>query len=89
MYDAQKARIDQARDRFDREVSARSPELRRTACEYLGVLSEFIRTFNDGPAADPAIVHVDTTGQLRQAEDLVVWAEQERQRVRTTLSDLP
>lgn len=87
MYDSKKARMDAARARFDRQASEGSPDLYQTAKEYLEILSDFIRTFNDGPGADPRLMALDTTGELRRMEEQAEWAEDERRRVRRVLAE--
>jgi hypothetical protein len=88
MYEAKKDRIDRLHTRFDREVADRDPMARRTGQEYLEALSDFIRTYDDGPAGDPKVAGVDTTGELTRVEEQAAWAEQERHRVRRALNDV-
>ena len=88
MYDAEKARLEEMRARFDRAAAERAPDTRRIADEYLAALTEFIRSFDDGPAADPVVAQEDTTGQLGRLEDFEAWAEAERHRVRRALMDV-
>lgn len=88
MYDAKKARIDELRVRFDEEIAKRSPEARKIGGEYLDALTEFVRAYNDGPAGDPKVAAMDTTGTLNRVEDHAEWAEQERHRVRGALKDI-
>jgi hypothetical protein len=88
MYEAKKDRIETLRRRFEDELAARSPGTRDVAQEYLDALTDFVRTYNDGPASDPAVAGVDTTGQLARVEEHATWAEQERHRVRRALNDI-
>jgi len=87
MYDAERARLEDLRARFDGAAAERAPDTRAVADEYLEALTQFIRSFDSGPAADPAVAHLDTTGQLGRAEELEEWAEGERHRVRRALAD--
>lgn len=88
MYEVEKARLEELRTRFDRAAAERAPDTRAVAGEYLEALTEFIRSFDEGPAADPTIAQEDTTGQLRRLEELSEWAEAERHRVRRSLADV-
>ena len=88
MYEAKKARIDEMRRRFDRQLGERSPEVQGTAREYLEALTDLVESFNDGPGGDPRIVGHDTTGELNRIEDQVKWAEDERRRVRRSLQEI-
>lgn len=88
MYDAKKDRIQRLQDRFEEELKERSTAARPAAEEYLKALTEMIRSFNDGPAADPRVPAMDTTGELDRTEDYVAWAEAERHRVRRALRDI-
>ncbi|MEW5929621.1 MAG: hypothetical protein AB1941_19375 [Gemmatimonadota bacterium] len=87
MYDAERARLEELRARFDRAAAERAPDARAVADEYLEALTQFIRTVDSGPAADPAVAHVDTTGQVGKLEEVEEWAEGERHRVRRALAD--
>lgn len=87
MYDAEKARLEEVRARFDRAAAERAPDARAVADEYLAALTEFIRAVDSGPAGDPAVAHVDTTGQVGRLEEMEAWAEGERHRVRRALAD--
>ncbi len=88
MYDSERAGLEEMRARFDRAAAERAPDTRAVADEYLAALTEFIRTFDSGPAADPTIAQEDTTGQLGRLEDFAAWAEAERHRVRRALVDV-
>lgn len=88
MYDDQKDRMEKLRTRFDREVAERTPQARRAGEEYLEALTTFVRTYDEGPAADPTISGLDTTGELRRVDEHAAWAEQERHRVRRAMIDL-
>lgn len=72
MYDAERARLEELRARFDRAAAERGPDARTVADEYLAALAQVIRAVDSGPAADPAVAHVDTTGQVGRLEE---WAE--------------
>ena len=87
MYDAEKAKIEEARARFERQAAEQSPALRRTAREYLDVLTDFLTTFNEGPGGDPRLLGLDTTGELKRIEERASWAEEERRRVRRILAE--
>lgn len=87
MYDAEKARLEELRGRFDRAAAERAPDARAVADEYLAALTEFIRAVDSGPVGDPAVAHVDTTGQVGKLEEMEEWAEAERHRVRRALAD--
>ncbi len=63
MYDVKKDRIEQLRVKFEEEKEKRSPEARQAAREYLHALSDFVRTYDGGPAGDPVIARIDTTGE--------------------------
>lgn len=89
MYEAQKARVEEVRTRYERDSAARSAEARATADEYLKVLTELIESVDHGPVADPEVAQVDTTGELHRVEEYAAWAEQERHRVRRAMNDLP
>jgi hypothetical protein len=88
MYEVERARLEELRTRFDRAAAGRAPGTRAVGGEYLEALTGFIRSFDEGPAADPTIAQVDTTGQLRRLEELSEWAEAERHRVRRALADV-
>jgi hypothetical protein len=88
MYEAEKDTIDRLRRRFEKDVSERTPEARTSGEAYLDALTSFIRTYNDGPAGDPGLARVDTTGELSRVEDQASWAEVERHRVRKALMDI-
>jgi hypothetical protein len=87
MYEAKKAQIDVLRTRFERQAAEHSPDLQRTATEYLDVLSDFVTTFNEGAGADPRLMGLDTTGELNRIEEQAAWAEQERRRVRKVITE--
>ncbi|MBW3628182.1 MAG: hypothetical protein KY464_02685 [Gemmatimonadetes bacterium] len=76
------------RARFDREVAEHLPSARQTAEEYLGLLTDLISTVEEGPVADPQLAGLDTTGSLKEAEELEAWAETERHRVRRALAEI-
>lgn len=88
MYDAEKARLEEMRARFDRAVGEHAPDSRAVADEYLEALTQFIHSVDSGPAGDPDVAHVDTTGQVGKLEELEEWAEAERHRVRRALADI-
>jgi hypothetical protein len=88
MYEEKKDQIDRLKTRFDVEMRARSPAARKVADEYLNALTDFIRSYDDGPASDPDVFRHDTTGQLTRVEEHAEWAEQERHRVRRALNDI-
>jgi hypothetical protein len=88
MYDAKRDRIEALRQRFDEEIATRSPRARAVADEYLEALTDFVNSYNDGPAADPTLAGVDTTGQLARVEEHAAWAEQERRRVRHAMQQI-
>lgn len=87
MYDSKKAKIEEVRDRFEKQLSEGSPKIRATGSEYLDVLSDFVDTFNNGPGADPRLLRIDTTGELKRMEEQAAWADDERRRVRRILGD--
>jgi hypothetical protein len=88
MYDVKRARIDQLQNRYRRQSTQRSPDLRQTAEEYVDALSDYIDTFNSGPGADSRLMGLDTTGELARMEEHAAWAELERRDVRRVLSEL-
>ena len=89
MYDIKKDRIERLRVQFEEEAAKRSPDIQRVGDEYLNALTDFIRTYDEGPAGDPHTVsRIDTTGQLSQIEDQAAWAEQERHRVRRMMGGI-
>ena len=87
MYDAERARIQEVRTRFEREVAEHSPTTLTTAREYLDALTQFLTTFNEGPGGDPRLLGLDTTGELSRLEEQARWAEEERGRVRRILAE--
>jgi hypothetical protein len=88
MYDAKKAKVDETAVRFNRLLAAEDPGAGEAGTEYLTALTDLIQSFNSGPAADPRIMGMDTTGELTRTDDHVAWAEQERHRVRKELREL-
>jgi hypothetical protein len=88
MYESKKDDIDRLRRRFERDAAQRAPEARRAGEEYLQALTDFIRIYDEGPAGDPMVSGVDTTGELSRVEEQAEWAEQERHRVRRALNDI-
>jgi hypothetical protein len=88
MYDDQNERIERLRTRFDREVEERAAGARETGEEYLDALTTYVRTYDEGPAGDPTLSGLDTTGELRRVDERAAWAEQERHRVRRAMSEL-
>ena len=88
MYEAKKDQIEQLRRRFESAIEARSPEAREVGSDYLDSLTDFVRTYNDGPAGDPRTAGLDTTGQIARVEEHASWAERERHRVRKALNDI-
>ena len=88
MYERRKAEIDELRKRFDMELAERSVHARDTGARYLEMLTDLIRTVDEGPAADPRLSGIDTTGELSRVEDFEAWAEEERHRVRRALTDI-
>ncbi len=88
MYDAWKARLEELRERFDSEFEMRSAQARQVGEEYLEAIDDFLRTFNDGPAADPQIAGLDTTGELNRNEEYAAWVQDEQRRVRHALYDI-
>ena len=88
MFDDKKAAIEAVRTRFEHEMHLRSVGARGAGEDYLSALADLIQSFDDGPASDPRLLAIDTTGQLRRAEEFVAWAEAERHRVRRALADV-
>jgi hypothetical protein len=88
MYERRQAEIEQLRVRFDREIAERVPSARKTAEEYLGLLTDLITTVEGGPVADTKLADLDTTGTLNRAEEFEQWAESERHRVRRALAEI-
>ena len=88
MYAENRAEIDRLGKDFERQLSERASTARTAGEEYLGALTALIDAYNDGPAAEPQLLALDTTGELKRVEEYVVWAEQERHRVRRSLLDL-
>ncbi|HEV2124530.1 MAG TPA: hypothetical protein VGW38_17385 [Chloroflexota bacterium] len=88
MYDAEKAHLEELRERFDREFEVRSTQARPVGEEYLGEIDGFLRVVNHGPAADPQIAGLDTTGELSRTEEYAAWVEEEQRRVRRALHDV-
>lgn len=76
------------RQRFDREVEQKATSARATGEAYLVMLNDFVDTAESGPAADPAIANLDTTGTVTGVEDYERWVEGERHRVRDSLREL-
>ena len=76
------------RARFDQEIAERLPAARKTAEEYLALLTDLISTVETGPVADPQLAGLDTTGSLKEAEEFEAWAEGERHRVRRALAEI-
>jgi hypothetical protein len=88
MYDAEKARVDEAARRFQRLVDRGDPDARAAGEDYLDALTDLIQAFDSGPGAEVRVMELDTTGALTRTEDHVAWAEGERHRVRKALRDL-
>lgn len=88
MYERRRNEIDTMRQRFDREVEQRDTGARATGEAYLEMLNDFVDTAGSGPAADPAIANLDTTGTVTGVEDYEQWVESERHRVRRSLREL-
>ena len=88
MYDDQNERIERLRTRFDREIADRAAGARETGEEYLDALTTYVRTYDEGPAGDPKLSGLDTTGELRRVDERASWAEQERHRVRRAMSEI-
>ncbi len=88
MYEARKAHLEELRKRFDSEFEMRSTQARQVGEEYLEAIDDFLRTFNDGPAADPKISGLDTTGELNRNEEYAAWVQDEQRRVRHSLNDV-
>ena len=88
MYERRRDEIEELRVRFDRDLAERSPAARTTGKEYLEALGALIQTVEEGPAADPQLSGLDTTGELIRADEFEQWAEQERHRVRRALTDI-
>jgi transposase len=89
MFQDRKHLIDQARRRFERELTAGSANVRSSGEEYLARLSDYREAFEHGPAADPEVARVDTTGAVRETEGFADWVWQESRRVRHLLMELP
>jgi hypothetical protein len=89
MFQDKKDSIDHARRRFEAELERRSPDARRVGEEYMESLEDYLRLFEHGPAADPQVARVDTTGQVRDTEDFADWVWKEARRVRGVLRELP
>lgn len=88
MYDARKARLEELKEKFDSEFEMRSTQARQVGEEYLEEIDEFLRVFNHGPAADPKLSGLDTTGELNRNEEYAAWVQEEQRRVRHSLSDI-
>jgi hypothetical protein len=88
MYDARKAQLEDLRKKFDSEFEMRSTHARQVGEEYLEEIEDFLRTFNDGPAADPNLAGLDTTGELNRNEEYAAWVQDEQRRVRHSLNDI-
>lgn len=85
MFDAKKARLQELKTRFEREYDQGSPDTHGVGQEYLEALVSFLDEFDHGPAANPQIVAVDTTGTINRDEEYVEWVAQEHVRVRRML----
>ncbi|MBA2668974.1 MAG: hypothetical protein H0U67_01220 [Gemmatimonadetes bacterium] len=88
MYDARKAHLEELRQKFDSEFETRSMHARQVGEEYLDALNDFLRAFNNGPAADPQLAGLDTTGELNRNEEYAAWVQDEQRRVRHSLNDV-
>ncbi len=88
MYDARKAQLEELRKKFDGEFETRSTQARQVGEEYLEALDDFLRAFNGGPATDPQLTGLDTTGELHRTEEYATWVQEEQRRVRHSLNDI-
>lgn len=88
MYDARKARLDELKARFERELGAHSREARESGKEYLAGLAEFLSAVDQGPLVDPQIATVDTTGTVERTGEYADWVAKEHIRVRQALQEL-
>jgi hypothetical protein len=89
MLNDKRSSIDLARRRFEAELERGSPLARRRGEEYMDSLEDYLKVFEHGPAADPRVARVDTTGQVHQTEDFADWVWSESRRVRGVLRQLP
>lgn len=89
MFDDHKAAIDRARRHFEEDVARRSPSARESADTYMRSLERYLDAFGRGPAADPHVAGLDTTGAINETEDYAEWAWRETRRVRDALAELP
>jgi hypothetical protein len=89
MFDDRKDAIDRARRRFDSEMEHPSPDARRSAEEYMHSLEAYLAAFDRGPAADPRVARVDTTGMVEETEQYADWVWTEAHRVREAMRSLP
>lgn len=88
MYDAEKAHLEELREKFEGEFATHSPQARPVGEEYLEEIGRFLRVVNHGPVADPQIAGLDTTGELHRTEEYAAWVEEEQRRVRRALHDV-
>lgn len=88
MYAENRAEIERLGKEFEKLAAGRAAGARPAGEEYMKALGTLIDAYDGGPAADPRLTDLDTTGELQRVDEYVAWAEQERHRVRRALRDL-